>query len=141
MVEVVLPIAGQLLEFFTEALPARVHGGRLQRPVQVRPFGRPNIFGQDDAAARADPHGDLHRQQDQLQRVRLRIGETGQQVLGLRVELLLGVALEQRHQFGGVVFPEGLRAHADAAPESGQAVQEVRAGLQFGRLDSRECLF
>jgi len=68
-------------------------------------------------------------------------GKAGQQLLGLGVELLLGVAFEEGHQFGRIVLPERFRAHTDAAPKCGQTAQEVGASLQFGRLDSRECLF
>jgi hypothetical protein len=64
-----------------------------------------------------------------------RAGETGRQFLCLGVELLLGIPLEERHQLRRVVLPEGLRAHADAAPKRGQAVQKVGSGLQSGRLD------
>jgi hypothetical protein len=89
-----------------EFLPARLHAGRFQRPVEVRPVSCHDVFGENDAGAWAEPHGDLHGQQNQLKRVRLWIRKAGQQFFGLRIEQFLRVPLEERHQFGWIVLPK-----------------------------------
>lgn len=74
----------------TEPLPTRLHGGRGQRAVQIRPVHCSGVFRRDDGGVRADPRNDLRRQQVKFVAIGLRVEETSEHLFG--VELLPGVA-------------------------------------------------